>query len=230
MVRVLFDNDGNKVEVPDEKELKELQESTKKVEDIQKEIDAIKEKVGAKEGQDLGEVLDQMKEDANPNFTAMRKTLAAKGKELEKATKLLDENKIEFGKKNLEIDVKKITSDAQEAGAKAANKMLIENELNKRLANFDEKQKPVVRKFYDKLVAGEEVTLENLDEFFKQSISASGIEIDSGGGTYVDGQPPVFAKKDGDFSETERGKEIGKQIFGEDFGKTAEERKEGGEK
>lgn len=225
-MRKLFDDSGEEVEVPDVEELKKLEEASKKVVDIEESINKIREKVGAKEGQDIDEVLDKIKEEANPNFASLRQKLKDKEGELKTAQELLTTNKIEFEKANPEINIEEVTKNAEEAGKKAATTTLIENELGKRMSGYDEKQIPVIRKDYDKLIAGEDVSLENLGGFIDKAIKSSGVEIESNSRDYVDGKPPTFREKSGeDFAETDAGKEIGKSIYGEDFGKSAEERK-----
>jgi len=228
-MRKLFDSDGNEVDVPDEEEMKALQEASGKVGILKKSISAIRGKMGLKKGQKIIEQVDLMTEAANPNFTALRKKLSDKTDELTKATELLKENNVEFdgGSKNLNINPEEIEKNATEAGKKAATQTILDNEVSKHLSKYDEKQRPVVEKYYKKLINDEEVGLDNVSDFIGQAVKASGIEIDTKANTYVDGQPPVFEKSGEDFAETEKGKEMGKRLYGDDFGKTPEDRKKG---
>jgi len=229
MVQKLYDEDGELVEIPDKEELENLQVEAKKVVEIQGDIKKIADELGVsgaelKTDELLGKIKG-MKEEANPNFAAMRKKLADKVDELTKAQELLKQHNVEFGGQE-NVDTDKIIRDVQIMAQKTAIGTLIENELSKRLSSYDDKSRQVVRKFYDKLVNGEDVNLENVGSFLDQAVKASGVEIQKGGQHYPDGQPPQFNQSAEGFADTEQGKELGKQLFGDNFGKPAEERKE----
>ena len=147
-----------------EKELNELRTLKDSSAKLQEEFKA-KEEAWLKEKNDLSEA-------ANPNWPKARKQIEGMRAALEsKGVKVDEEGNVVSNPQNVDVD--KITRDATEAGTKAAMTALYGNELGKHLEQYDSESAKVIKVYYDKLTAGENVTLQNMAGFVRQAEQAA---------------------------------------------------------
>lgn len=203
MPRTLYDDDGNKVEVPTEEEQKAtLADATKKAAD-----EAV-----AKAQADFEQTKKDLESQVNPNWKKFReahenlkKAITASGKQVDD-----DGNVIDPATKPLTKDEIAATA------AEAADKSLVKAHINRTLSKLSADDRKLVMAKYDKLVAGENVTLDNVNDFLQQAGSAAfgtretnPLAVAGNAG----GQPPRLS--DGDrqnFAETDEGKSLAKDL------------------
>ncbi len=207
MPETLTLEDGSTREVPTQEELKELQEAKTsnetKVGELQTELDSTRE---------------QLKEAENPNWKALRQDKEA----FDRTRKNLAEQGIKVDDQGniLKEQEQGMTAEqVVETSRKVALEVSIENELARKLSSYDEDSKAVIRKQYDKLTAGENIDLSNLDNFINSAVGASGLSNPATPSQIVQGARPSGGEpKDTPISERslDRGKDIAKS-FGYKF-------------
>lgn len=213
MTRILFDEDGNEIEVPDEKELEGLKLAAKKNKERKKALKELEEKIK-----------DYEADDGKRNFRALRKKADALEKALKKLGKTVDD-KGEIVDIKGKIDPDKLLEEAK----KAARSELIQNKIDTALSKIqDEDQRKVVKHYFEKLSAGEELDLEKVDKYLGQAAKLATPEGDTNnslkdilnldGGTSRSGGGGEV-----NFAETEEGKALA-----EDLGLTLEVPKDNG--
>lgn len=131
MPRTVFDESQNKIEVPDEAEIKALQEKAKQADDLAAKL---------KEQEDLN------KDPETVNWRAARQKIKAAEKVIEEARKSMDPN------------ANKAAEPAAPAAAPAApdvnevvNKQLAEERIADELGKFNEKDRAVIKSYFDRL-------------------------------------------------------------------------------
>jgi len=213
MPRILFDEDGNEVEVPDEKELEGLKLAAKKNKERKKALKELEAKIK-----------DYEADDGKRNFRALRKKADALEKALKKLGKTVND-KGEIVDAKEKIDPDKLLEEAK----KAARSELIQNKIDTALSKIqDEDQRKVVKHYFEKLSAGEELDLEKVDKYLGQAAKLATPEgdtsnslkdiLNSDGGTSRSG-----AGGEVNFAETEEGKALA-----DDLGLTLEVPKDNG--
>lgn len=196
--RILFDEAGNEVKVPDETDLTALQAAATKSADLLKE-------------------LEEAKQAANPNWAEMRrinKSLEAENaklKKLEDKGKTIDDNGEIVDRANT-MSPEAVRAAAVAAAQGATTQVLIDQRVEDYLQELSTDEANVVRTYYSKLSAGEEMNVRKVDEVMKSAFQAAGIGVQenqarrtvgiSGTGARVDGIKP---KKE-DFADTDSGK------------------------
>lgn len=158
--------DGTEREVPTTEELTALEADSKKLKEIQPELEKlnlVKVEVGLQEGQDLIQTVKDMHGSINPNWPKFRKTLdnyklALKNKGIETDE---DGNVID----KTQIKPEDVTSHATLAATEAVFNM----EKEKMLSQYDKTTRPLVERYFDKLSAGEEKSISNLFKFMQES-------------------------------------------------------------
>ena len=145
-------------------ELRPLKDSSAKAQDEfkQKEEDWQKEKA-------------ELERQLNPNWQKARKSIETMRAALESKGVKVDEDGNIIGNP-LNVDVEKITKEAAEKGAQAARQELIGNRLGDLLSQYDDASKGVVKHFFDKITAGENVSLTNIEKYVKAAHRAAEVE------------------------------------------------------
>ena len=109
------------------------------------------------------------------------------------------------------VDIEKIRQEA----TNAAKREILGGRLEESLEAYDPESKDIVRHYYDKVTAGETVTLRNIDNFVKQAEAAakvgSGKEIKRAF-TYSGGQGPRDRSEKEGVLDDATAKEIGKRL------------------
>lgn len=183
-----------KVQTEDGKEIDVLTQEEAATQLKEKE-DAIKSEYDAK--------IKELEQDLNPNWRDAR----AKLKEQE--TKLK-----EYEEKYGEQKPSQVTLEEVESRAKAsARQEMIEIEKERLFSNYKDEQREVVKKYFDKLTTGEELSLNNIHSFVKQAEQLVIPQIDSKVNTFsVSGRPPLMDNEKDDFSNTDNGKSLGERM------------------
>jgi len=112
--------------------------------------------------------------------------------------------------------------------AKSAVKTLLDSRRQTLMASIkDPSQRQVAERYYEKLVAGESVTLETVDKYVQEAVTLAIPDFKTNPNLSVSGMPPIF-EKDGEagkpknFADTPEGQAIANDIFGdESFAKEA---------
>lgn len=200
-------------ELTDE-QIQELQQKTEELEKFKTEQEGkLKEFEDAKVEWEKKEK--EFQEQSNPNWQKARKTMdamkaALKEKGVETDT---DGNVVSNPQK---VDVEAIRKEA----VQAARGELIGGRLNELLGEYDAESSKVVKHFYDKLVYGEDVNLQNIGKFVKQAHLAAeaetGKKIANKAIHFSGGQGPRMADEN-TIDETRR-QELG-QLLGLSFAK-----------
>jgi hypothetical protein len=198
-MRTLFDEDGNKIEVPDEKELTEQSEKLKKMEE---ELKVFNENKGVK---NLREVLSR-RDDEIRKLQAELAVASGDGEE----------------KKIVKEDDKKVDlSDPSSLDAMIADSLrrqTVASELTNRLKGYSKEEAESIERDFKKLTEGETVSTENLNDFFSKAVRSS-IPDAKVKSVSVGGLPPRINEEAPRFTETEEGKRTA-ELFG--FGQVRE--------
>lgn len=199
--------DGTEREVPTEEEEKANQEALDTAKKTSEDLDALKTEFEVPEGKDLNEFMKELKDDANPNFKAMREktknletSLKAQGKEIDENGNIIEKEK----------------SITEEDVINTTKKTMYESEKSKMLSQFTEEEKKVIEFNLNKLMTGEETTTENLQKFGAQAIVLSYPEKASNqlnSSINSNGRPPL-AGKDPKKEMTSEAKDLGMKEFG----------------
>lgn len=85
------------------------------------------------------------------------------------------------------------------------------------LSKYDNDTKTAVEHYFNKLITGEQLSLDNMEKFIKEAESLASPQSSHQGITYTNGNTPKFnSQGDGKpFSETDDAKDIAKQIWGD---------------
>lgn len=193
--RKLYAEDSTEVEVPDEAELKALQEKATKVEELEKKLKEAEEFNGAPA--DLRKRLKELK--------AESEVAALKLKKFEETGKTLDD-------KGQVIDFKP-TLTAEEIEARqisVAHKVMVDVEKQKIFTKIPAEKRELVEKYYNKLTHGEQVNISNLGEYIEAAYNAAGLNIQvdpiKRAIANINGKAPSFETKRDDFAESDTGK------------------------
>lgn len=189
-MRKLFDEAGAEIEVLDDNEVKELRDKAAKLEED------LKVHEGGKGVQNLREALNRR---------------AAREAELEATKAELEAQLAELGSKVKEesVDPAKV----KEMTAQAVQEQMVQVEVNRTLAQYDEDQRKVVKRYYSKLVNGEDVTVENVHNFLKEAVEFAFPGQRSNNVNVSHGGRPAQAESRGQgFGETDEGKNFAAQM------------------
>ena len=131
----------------------------------------------------------QLEEAVNPNWQKARKTMDAMRVALEeKGVKIDNDGNVVSNPQN--IDIEKVKQEARDA----ARGELLGGRLEEILATYDVESGKLVKYNYNKLIAGETVTLQNIQGFINQAEqaarAASGSEIKKKAFTFTGGTGP----------------------------------------
>lgn len=181
--------DGSVKSVPTEDELKSLQEAVAKKAELELEL--------SKQKEELEKI---QKDPVQANFKKTREIidrLSSKIKELGHDVDA-EGNVI---KKDSGIDKEAILSEAENR----AKKVLVDNVVVDFLSKYDKDTQDVIRIKYQKLSAGENVTLENVRSFLDEAIRIAVPEKSRiNPAYYTNGAPPSWKKEENFVSETQR--------------------------
>lgn len=209
MSRKLFDDDGNEYDIPSEEELSELHtkaEKADKVTEYEKIVSDIREALDLKEDDDIAGAVKLAKESANPNWKEARQKMEKLTAWAKANGGKVDEKTGEVNKEE-QLDPVKIADEAR----KAAKEEIYNQQLSQKLSRYPEDKREVVKAYFEKLSAGEEINSEVIEKYIPQAESLSfpkGTPTPS-----IDGSAPDFdINNRDDFSRTEQGQQVAKDM------------------
>jgi len=142
-------------------------------------------------------------EDKNVGVKSMREAIERKEAKIAELQKLIDQPKVE------PLNDEKIRSMVQSE----TSKVLIDAELNRALANVSEEDRKEIRKYFDKLSAGETLNTETVHVVIKQAQRAAFPDKEFAFKAITTGRPPRTASEERKgFGDTEEGKEFAKRL------------------
>jgi flagellar biosynthesis GTPase FlhF len=108
-------------------------------------------------------------------------------------------------------DIERIASEKAESSAINA---LLQSQVNQELARFPDEDRPAIKKYYDKLTAGEQVNIENYRTFIEEATKIVFKDQAPEMKPFA-GRSSIRGNENGvDFVETERGKALKSRLFG----------------
>ena len=176
------------VEIEDVK-LQEMEQELEALRPLKDTSEKLQEEFKAKTSEWQAEKV-RLEADVNPNWQKARHRIEGLEKIVADKGVKVDEDGNVIGSPQ-QVNIEEITTKAREA----AKQEIMSGEINKRLSEYDEKSGQLVKHFFDKLSAGENLTLGNLDKFIKQAHNAAEVESGaqikkSGAMTFSGGQGP----------------------------------------
>lgn len=219
---ILFDKDGNEVEVPSTEEIQDLKikaEAAGNAAQLSQLVGSVREALGIDESADITEAVKLAKESANPNWPQTRAKLGRMQEFIKnnfKGAQIQEDGSVNLDEK---IDLKVV----EERARSAAKTEILGQEINKHLLKYPQESREVVKKYFEKLIAGEDLNLENVSKFMGDAGNLA-IPNNSRSNTRTSGGVPILDSSDGArLSETPEGKNVANQLFGdESFAKERE--------
>jgi len=194
-------DDGTEEEVYTKEEVEGYQKGSDKNKERKEELLQLKEKLGVSEDGTFDDTINELKENANPNFTKFR----AKHKAMEKALK--DDGK-EFDENGNPVtgNEQMTSEEIQELIDKGVDKKLNTSARETALSEFDGEDRKKVEHFLDKLMPLGGSLNENMDIAITKAFPESNVSdikkaMSSGGGRPA----PYTGGKQKSFTETEAG-------------------------
>lgn len=162
----LYTEAGEEKQVMDDAEIEALKAPAQVVSELLAEL-------GAEKPEDLKTIVKDLKESENPNWKAAREKISNLEKlnaELAKQGKMLNDAGQIVDKSGLSAE--EIVKQSKEA----ARQELIQEKMEDSLEGINEEEKKVVLHYYNKLSAGEEITLRNVDKFLTEAKKLANVE------------------------------------------------------
>lgn len=200
MPRTVFDESQNKIEVPDEAELQALQEKARQADELVAKL---------KEQEDL------LKDPEAVNWRAARQKIKAAEQEIKKAKESMDPSKSI-------VEQPMVATQAQVPDvSEVVTKQLAEERITDELGKYNDKEREVVKSYFDRLCPPNSPARLNKESVRKAMIDAESLalpqrrapsahSITSGAGMH--GAPPPSVSEDSPEEQLNRGKEIAGSI------------------
>jgi len=116
----------------------------------------------------------ELEESSNPNWKKTRERISSLETALkEKGVELNEDGSVKSNPQNVDVD--ELLKKATTAGEQAATKTMLGGNLDKLLNAYEPKSKEVIKVFYDKLTVGEDVNLDNMQDFVTQAEQAASV-------------------------------------------------------
>ena len=156
------------------------QELQQKVQDLEKELNELRplKDSSVKTQEEFSQKEDAWQKEkaeleiaVNPNWQKARKSIDSMRAALESKGVKVDDDGNVIGNP-LNVDVEKIRQEAQQA----ARQELIGNRLDELLSQYDDSSKGVVKHLFNKITAGEVVSLTNVEKYVKAAHRAAEVE------------------------------------------------------
>lgn len=193
MPTTVLDADGNEMEALTAEEVTELQERAEKAQEYESKV---------------AELQKQLEEEGNPNWRETRE-------KINKLQGFIKEKGFELGSDGSVVDK---TIDPNRIKEEVRNELRAESfkeTKDELLDEYDAETKPLVAKYVDKLMSGEEANIKNLKNAIREAERLVGVGGEVKKSTSINGQPPKFSQGGKSFAETEQGQEIAKEMFGD---------------
>jgi hypothetical protein len=190
----VFDADGNEIEALGSEEVEKLESRARQADELEEKV---------------AELQKQLDEEGNPNWREARAKMSAlqnfikeKGFEVDKDGNIKDAEE--------KIDPDKIKEEVRNE-LKAESFKEAKDEL---LDEFSSDTKPLIEKYVNKLLQGEEQNLKNLRKAIAEAERLV-IGENKDKPIRVAGDAPKFTQDGKDFSNTEKGQEVAGFLFGD---------------
>jgi hypothetical protein len=190
----VFDADGNEIEALGSEEVEKLESRARQADELEEKV---------------AELQKQLDEEGNPNWREARAKMSAlqnfikeKGFEVDKDGNIKDAEE--------KIDPDKIKEEVRNE-LKAESFKEAKDEL---LDEFSSDTKPLIEKYVNKLLQGEEQNLKNLRKAIAEAERLV-IGENKDKPIRVAGDAPKFTQDGKDFSNTEKGQEVAGLLFGD---------------
>jgi hypothetical protein len=190
----VFDADGNEIEALGSEEVEKLESRARQADELEEKV---------------AELQKQLDEEGNPNWREARAKMSAlqnfikeKGFEVDKDGNIKDAEE--------KIDPDKIKEEVRNE-LKAESFKEAKDEL---LDEFSSDTKPLIEKYVNKLLQGEEQNLKNLRKAIAEAERLV-IGENKDKPIRVAGDAPKFTQDGKDFSNTEKGQEVAAFLFGD---------------
>lgn len=190
----VFDADGNEIEALGSEEVEKLESRARQADELEEKV---------------AELQKQLDEEGNPNWREARAKMSAlqnfikeKGFEIDKDGNIKDAEE--------KIDPDKIKEEVRNE-LKAESFKEAKDEL---LDEFSSDTKPLIEKYVNKLLQGEEQNLKNLRKAITEAERLV-IGENKDKPIRVAGDAPKFTQDGKDFSNTEKGQEVAAFLFGD---------------
>lgn len=190
----VFDADGNEIEALGSEEVEKLESRARQADELEEKV---------------AELQKQLDEEGNPNWREARAKMSAlqnfikeKGFEVDKEGNIKDAEE--------KIDPDKIKEEVRNE-LKAESFKEAKDEL---LDEFSSDTKPLIEKYVNKLLQGEEQNLKNLRKAIAEAERLV-IGENKDKPIRVAGDAPKFTQDGKDFSNTEKGQEVAGFLFGD---------------
>ncbi len=190
----VFDADGNEIEALGSEEVEKLESRAKQADELESKV---------------AELQKQLDEEGNPNWREARA-------KMDKLQNFIKEKGFEVDKDGNINDLKE-KIDPEKIKEEVRNELKAESfkEAKEELLDeYSDDTKPLIEKYVDKLLKGEEQNLKNLR---KAIIEAEKLVIgeNKDKSVKISGDVPKFSPDGKDFSNTEKGQELAGFLFGE---------------
>lgn len=162
----LYNEAGDEVETLSTEEIEALKQPQALVTELLQEL-------GADKPEDLKEKIKELKESEHPNFPQIRQQVKTLNKIIEQLKK---EGKTFNTEGQIIEDNKGISKDELVAEAqKTARQELINEKIEDTLEAYQEDERKVIMHYFNKISAGENLTLRSVDKFISDAVRAAGV-------------------------------------------------------
>ncbi len=194
MPTTVLDADGNEIEALTAEEVADLQARAEKAQDLESKV---------------AELQKQIQEEGNPNWREARA-------KMDKLQSFIKEKGFSLNDDGTVSDVEKVDPNKIKEELRSELKEESFQETKSELLDeYDDQTKPLIEKYVNKLLSGEEKNLKNLKSAFKEAEKLVGVGETNRVSRVINGQPPKFNQDGKSFADTEEGKSIAKEMFGE---------------
>lgn len=201
--------DGSKETVYTEEELNEYKEKSEKTDEQKERLSKLGEDLGLEEGQSVEDKIQELKENANPNFGKYRKKFNALEKiAKEKGVQIDDEGNVVSGDTKINAEeIKKIVKEQ-------TLETLSSNKREDVLSQYEEEDKKLVEHYLDKLVVTGGSLEENIKVAEKLAFPDRDInDVKRINNSVSGGAPRRQDPNKKSFTDTEEGKKMLEQLI-----------------
>lgn len=205
----VFDEQGVEMEVPSQEELAALKAQAGKA-GLADEFENLKKGLNIPQGQTFSDYLRDLQLSANPNWRAARQAMdrmkeALRGKGLE----VDDEGNIKSPQQQISPE------DIENRARNAARNEIVNQHKEALLGKYDPETRKVVEDYYGKLIAGQELTIGNVEKVMRDAEKLARPESVSTGFD-IRGGAPRIQHEPKSYADTPEGQEQARALFGDE--------------
>lgn len=196
--------DGSVKEVLTDEEVKALQEKANKVDELSPQLDTLKTELEGYKG-----------DKALENFRVLREKLNKANEALKLHGKQMNDDGTIVELTPKPVDPEELIKKATEAGQTAATSALLNQHRSALLAKYNPEERKIVEHYYNKLITGETVTIDNMEKFINEAASLANPNHNVRPGQLpMGGQAPRIQPNNSGFTTSDLGKSIADEVFG----------------